>query len=351
MAERMRRRRVTIADIARESGYSKTSVSFAFNSPRRISDEARKKILQVAESLGYYPDTLARNFSLQRHHSIGFLLPHAIPDAMQNPYIQQVIQGVGSVCQEEEYTLTVIPPFGKSLSKAIRSAAVDGMITMGMEAEHRGVDSIRMKDIPFITIDGTPSGGMHSVNIDDRQAAGDIMAYLLGLGHRRFALISVSGERDIPAISSSVIDRRMEGYREVLASAGLVCPSESVRLYHSPCSLSGGRTAGAQVLADHPRPTCIVTMSDITALGVMQTLREAGVPVPGAVSVAGFDNIPEASIMVPGLTTVDQPAWDKGVTAGQLLFAMIRGDGPRAGRACISHRLVIRESVAPPQQL
>ncbi len=349
MTKGPRKKRITIDDIARESGYSKTSVSFAFNAPGRISEKARLKILETARILGYYPDSLARNFSLQQHNSIGFLLPHSISASLRNPYIVGVLEGIGSVCQEQEYTLTVIPPFGESLSKAIRSAAVDGLITLGMEAEMQVVESIRQKHIPYVTIDGTPSSEMKSVNIEDRQAAGEIMEYLLLQGHRRIAVISIAGERGEEGVHSTVIDRRMEGYREALSHAGLECPGEYVRVYQSSCSLEGGRAAAEQIMSEGWTFTAAAAMSDIIALGCMQYFHEQGLSVPSDISVAGFDNIPEASIMVPGLTTVDQPAAAKGETAARVLFQMISGDIPVRHGQFVPHRLVVRGSVGFPK--
>ena len=185
-------KRVTINDIARIAGYSKTAVSFAFNDPSRISHKACNHILKVAEELGYYPDPLARKFSLQRHESIGFLLPQHIHFSFQNPYIMQVVEGIGSVCQKYGNTLTLIPPLNESVLDAVRCAAVDGLITQGMSVEMEIVDSIRKRKLPFVTIDGIPSADMPSVNIDDQAAAYTMMAKVLASGHRRIAIIGLS---------------------------------------------------------------------------------------------------------------------------------------------------------------
>ena len=125
------KKRITIADIARESGYSKTAVSFAFNAPERISTNAREKILRTAGKLRYIPDPTARNFSLGRHSSIGFLLPQSIDTCLLNPYIIDVMRGLGTVCQENGYMLTIIPPLNDSLYEAVKNATVDGLITTG----------------------------------------------------------------------------------------------------------------------------------------------------------------------------------------------------------------------------
>ena len=114
------KKRCTIADIAREAGVSKTSVSFAFNSPHRIGDETRKHILEVARRLKYVPDPSARNFSLGRTQTLGFLLPQAVDTCLANPYIVEVMKGLGQVCQEHGYMLTLIPPLNDSVYEAVK---------------------------------------------------------------------------------------------------------------------------------------------------------------------------------------------------------------------------------------
>ena len=131
----MKAKRVTIQDIARKSGYSKTSVSFAFNSPERISKEAVEKILRTAKELDYIPDPMARNFSLGRHMSIGFLLPQIFQESLQNPYMISVVRAIGSICESRGYTLTLVPPLHSSVTEAIKNATVDGIITMGLRID------------------------------------------------------------------------------------------------------------------------------------------------------------------------------------------------------------------------
>ena len=121
----MGRKRVTIQDIARRTGYSKTAVSFAFNSPSRISKEAVEKILEAARELDYIPDPMARNFSLGHHMAIGYLVPQSAAVALKNPYLQDVMRSIAQVCENHGYMLTVIPPLHASVEEAVKNALVD----------------------------------------------------------------------------------------------------------------------------------------------------------------------------------------------------------------------------------
>ena len=345
MAEQTTRiKRPTIKDIARESGYSKTAVSFAFNDPSRISEKACNQILETAERLGYIPDPMARNFSLRRHLSIGFLLPQEIRYSLQNPYAQQVLLGIGGVCEKYGYTLTLIPPLNESVTEAVRNAAVDGLITMGMQVDMDIVSVMKTRLIPYVTLDGTPDEDMPSVNIDDELASYELMKTVLESGHRNICIISLG--QDIfaeKATKMSLPQRRMEGFRKALKEVGI--PPEDVPVLVSEPTLADGKLRGKEIMAFEKMPTCVVSMSDIVAIGCIVSWNEAGLSVPADISIAGFDNIDEASCIIPHLTTVDQPAQEKGRLAAEALFNMINKETLQSVHIQIPYTLIKRDSV------
>lgn len=337
-------KRPTIKDIARESGYSKTAVSFAFNDPSRISDKARIQILTTAERLGYIPDPMARNFSLRRHLSIGFLLPQVVQFSLQNPYTLQVILGIGNVCEKYGYTLTLIPPLHDSITLAVRNAAVDGLITMGMQVEMEIVGVMQTRLLPYVTIDGTPDAQMPSVNIDDEMASYEIMHLVLEAGHRNVVLVSLSEDAFAsPSKAQSVPNKRLRGYKRALSEAGLALDEEQVLV--SECTMQEGLRMGRAILALSKRPTCVVAMSDIVAIGCMLAFKQAGIRVPQDISVVGFDNIDESTCIMPQLTTVDQPAKEKGRLAAEALFTMINKETLESAHIEIPYRIIKRESL------
>ena len=181
--------RVTISDIAKATGYSKTTVSFAFNNPRRISKEARKKVLDAARDLGYIPDPVARSLASGRHGTIGLLLPQPIPIAFQNPYMVHLVRGLGTICNGEGLSLTMLPPKRGNLLNSVKGAAVDGLVTIGLRPEEEIVTVIRHRHIPFVSIDGPADVGVPCVRINDREAARLAMAHLLDHGHCRIAVV------------------------------------------------------------------------------------------------------------------------------------------------------------------
>ncbi|AEC01672.1 LacI family DNA-binding transcriptional regulator [Parasphaerochaeta coccoides] len=339
-------KRPTIKDIAAASGYSKTAVSFAFNAPSRISVEAREKILGCALTLGYVPDPMARNLSLKRYKSIGFLLPQVIGNTLRNPHITGVLQGIGTVCQEHGYTLTLIPPVDGSMSEAVRGAAVDGLITMGMSVEMKIVDMMKLRKLPYVTIDGTPSEGMPSVNINEVEAAYLIMREVLKAGHQSIVIIALNKDSFEAADKSmNVPTLRLKGYHKALREAGIDPQGEEVAHLVCDTTLEEGRRMGQIVYAMERRPTAVVSMSDIVAIGAILHFHESGLLVPDDMSVVGFDDIPEASFITPRLTTIRQSSVEKGTLAAQALFRAINGEEIESNRMELSFTIQERESL------
>lgn len=342
--------RITINDIARISGFSKTSVSFAFNDPDRLSEATRDRILAVADELGYVPDPSARNLSLRRHGTIGLLLPQVIPIAFLNPFFSQVVQGIGEICDRDGYSLTLIPPVRESMVEAVRSAAVDGLITLGLEPGTPVMQVIEQRSLPFVTIDGrggTTSDGspVPVVAIDDRAAAQRIMEHVLSMGHRDIVIVRFSDSTPVPEGEglqhTFVVSERLAGYRAALRDTGI--DPDSVRVVAAESSLLGGREAVTALREAGQVLSAVVAMSDVIAIGVIDGLKRAGYRVPDDISVVGFDDIPESALVRPALTTISQPGYGKGRSAAAALMAMLKGLQVDA-RAVLETTLTVRDS-------
>lgn len=345
-------KRPTIKDIAQESGYSKTAVSFAFNEPSRISAKARAQILEVANSLGYIPDPMARNFSLRKHMSVGFLLPQDVMYSLGNPYVGEVVEGIGMVCQKHGYTLTLIPPLEGSIVQAVRNAAVDGLIALGMKVGMDIVDILNARKVPYVTIDGTPSAEMPSVNIQDSEAAYQLMDAVLTAGHKDIAIVSLTAAAfSDDSDEDSVPRKRIRGFEKAFSERWMdINDPRHIQQFVSECTFTDGMDVGRKIASQPNLPTCVVTMSDIVAIGCISAFQERGLNVPDDISVVGFDNDVASRIIRPALTTIDQPALEKGAMAAEALFRMINGEHLGNVRMEIPFHLVKRESLAGPRK-
>lgn len=315
-------KRITIADIARISGYSKTAVSFAFNSPEKIGAEACARILEVAKEYDFVPNPLARSLSLGKHKAIGFLLPQDINKALSNPYILEVIKGIGTVCQDKGYMLTIIPPLHNSIPEAVKSATVDGIITMGFFIDLGISDILRQRKLPVVAIDGEANKDASSVTIDDEEAAFMQMNSVLKLGHRRIAVVTLPQEAFASkdnAKESRSIEKRKAGYRRALKRYGLSW-DEAISEYDSEVSYSAGIALAKTLTDNESRPSAVVTMSDIVAIGLIQGLKDNNIMPGKDIAIVGFDGIDEGGLTDPPLATISQPGDEKGRIAAALLF-------------------------------
>ncbi len=243
--------RATIRDIAERAGVSKTTVSFALNDPSRISEATRLRVMAVVDELGYVPDPVARTLTTKRLGALGLLLPQPITEAFRNPYLCEIVRGIGESCESRELSLTVLPPVKGRLLEAARRAFVDGLITIGVGPGHEVVELLHLRHLPFVTIDGEDSESTVNVGIDDELAAYELMRRVLELGHRRVAVLSLRPEAiGLPGSSSSAArDRRLAGFARALAEAGLGLDSPTIEVRPAEGSLEGGAAAAAALLS------------------------------------------------------------------------------------------------------
>ena len=326
---------------------SRTAVSFAFNDPERISQATRQRILDAANELHYTPNPVAQMLKRGRTRTLGLLLPQDIPTAMQNPYYGQFLTGLGETCAREGLTLLLSPPLRNSMLRAIPYAACDGFVVCGLEADRGEVDELRRRGVPFVLVDSEPLEGVPSVDTDDEQGGYLLAKHLLDLGHRRIAFVMFDAGPDVAKTGyRGPLGRRLAGARRALAESGLDLDGPDVTLVEAPCTRAGGYQAATDLLDQRPELTAIIALSDILAVGILDALRSSGLNIPAEISVAGFDDQPEAEWTEPRLTTIRQNAVAKGRLAGDFLAAAIRGQGyhPHQRLQCM---LVERESTGP----
>ncbi len=341
--------RVTISEIARRAGVSKTAVSFAFNYPERLSEETLQRILAVAEEVGYAPDPVASNLKTRRTGCIGILVPQPIPIITRNPHTLAFIEGVGEVCHESGLSLMLVPPLKGNLRRAILRAAVDGFLTLGLETFRGTMVVLQQRGIPFVMVDSDPTPGIPCVNIDDEAGAYAAMSYVLRGGHRRIAIFGIrSGHHGDYHKYAGTLQRRIAGYARALAEYGLSLEDPDVRLIECECDAEGGYNGFHTIWHTRWQPSVIVTMADVIAIGVLQAARELNLRVPEELSLIGYDDIAVSSLTCPPLTTIRQPTVEKGRTAAQLLIRWIENADFEAEHIILPVELVERQSFAPP---
>jgi len=336
--------RVTIADVAGAAGVSKTAVSFAFNNPERLGQATLERVLGVAQDLGYTPHPAARALSMRRSGTIGVLIPQRLSTVFANPFMSELIQGLGELCEEHDLTLLLVPPLNGSLESAIRQASVDGFISLGLSPDDSALDVLDRIGIPTVLVDSEDSPSHPTVNVDDAGGARAAAGHLLELGHRQLAILVLPPARQVH--STPTATRRLAGYRAAISEAGVPAAHSVI----AGISVAAGARAFDSLPKGPRRPTGVLAMSDMVAIGVIAAAQATGFRVPDDLSVVGFDDLPASAWTNPPLTTVRQPIVEKGRLAARLLIQRMKGK-PVESPAPLSTSLVVRGSTGPAENL
>jgi DNA-binding LacI/PurR family transcriptional regulator len=357
------RGRVTISDVASALGVAVSTVSNAYNRPDQLSATLRERILTTAAELGYPgPDPVARGLRRQRAGAVGVLFAERLSYAFSDPAAVQVLDGIASALEPAGLGLLLVPGRADDLT-TLQQAMVDGFVVYSMLEDDPLLTAALRRRLPAVLLDQPPRARVPSITVDDVDGARQAAAHLLALGHRRFAIITdrlgegrPGADVAIPRSPHAQIEasffvtrRRFQGYREALEAEG-VAWEEVVILERPENSEAEGAAAMRELLATAARPTAVLCITDRLALGALEAAQQAGLAVPGDLSVVGFDDIPRAAEALPPLTTIRQAHREKGLLAGRALLARLRGEAV-AEHTALPVRLVVRGSTGPaPQQ-
>lgn len=345
----------TLQAVADAVGVSRSTVSNAYSRPDQLSAELRRRILETAQQIGYPgPNPTARSLRRGYVGAIGVLFEPALSYAFTDPFAVRFLAGVAAGAERHGTSLLLVPvpPDEAAARRAVENAAVDGFCVYCVGDEGWVVDVLRERGLPIVTTVPRPDAGPTDryVGIDERAAARSVAAHVAGLGHRRVALLGdtvlpgaapgplrLAGPDDAPQPTTR---GRLAGFADAFAEVG-VDWSELTVLTAADNTRAAATAAVTDALAAADPPTAVLACSDVLALGVLDALaaRDAGPPV----SVTGFDDIAEAAAV--GLTTVRQPAEEKGRIAAELLLDP--PTEPTAGHVLLPTALVVRSSTGP----
>ncbi len=338
-------RAVRIQDVARLADVSTATVSRALATPERVSPEARARVLEAIAKTGYVPNPAARSLRSQKTYMVLVVLPD-----LSNTFFSKILRGIEERLFEAGYGMIISDLDGTPEKEAhfaafIAAGRVDGAILLNGhlfgETRMEGGMSDRT-GIPLVALcEAIPSASIPQIEIDNRGAASRMTQHLASLGHRSIAYVS--------GPESNILEReRFLGYRDGLRAAGL--PFDLGLVLSGDYTIESGITAGHNLVARSARPSAVFCTSDEMAIGLMRTLLSAGLRVPDDISVAGFDDIEFAAVAEPALTTIHQPRRELGQAAASVLIDLLQGR-PSPKRIRLETELVIRDSVAPPQNM
>lgn len=332
----------TIYDVAREAGVSYSTVSRTLTGYEFVKSSTREKVLRAAEKLGYVPNQQARSLAGGRSNLIGVLVP-----ALSNSYIGEILRGVDEELAQSSYNLILYTTHrhqGKESTfvATIMNGAADGLLLVVPMISSSYLDALCEQDFPYVLIDQSDKTNKSSaVNGTNRQGAYEATQYLIKLGHRRIGFIA-----GLPGLVSAA--ERLEGYVAALADHGI--PLQSELIVEGAFREHGGYNAAQALLALNEIPTAIFASNDLSAFGTIEVIREHGLKVPEDISLIGFDDIPQASLVYPKLTTVRQPLAQMGREAVTLLLEQLEHPALEKRQITLPTELIIRDSCCPPRQ-
>ncbi|MBI3748996.1 MAG: LacI family DNA-binding transcriptional regulator [Chloroflexi bacterium] len=332
----------TIRDVARLAGVSTTTVSRVINGVEGVSEARRRRVELAVADLDYVPNAVARHLRSKRTRTIAVVLSD-----ITNPFFTTIARGIQDVAWPRGYAVTFAntdesETQERDYLRTLVQRQVDGVLLVPTGNAAEPYRLLRSQRIPVVLLDRHVSvRQLDEVRCDSEAGAYALVRHLIGLGHRRIAV--VTGRRDI-----STSTDRVAGYERALASAELPLDRDLIR--YDSFSLAGGYRMLKSILAIEPRPTAVLATNNFIAFGALRALREAGIDVPGDMSLVTFDDLPEEWHDDPFLTVLAQPAYELGRQAAELLFERLETGARGKRRVIVLPGAVIprRSSAAPP---
>ena len=332
-------RRVTTHDVAARAGVSQPTVSLVLsrNPTARVAADTRERVINAAKELGYQPNVVARSLVRRRSYAIGLVVPD-----LANQFFAHVVSGAQRVAVEEGYAVLLCEQRGTAIDQhldALRSRQVDGLILDAAGAS--AIPEELLDGINVVLID-QPSERWPGV-ASDAEGAGRMAAeHLIGLGHRRIAFIG-------PSADVHSFRMRERGFTRAVRAAGITIDTDLFR--RGRATVAGGHAAMRALFALPSPPTAVFCANDLIAFGAYKACAQAGVSIPGDMSIVGCDDIEFAQLVTPELTTIAVPARELGARAARLLVRDLAGGAapPSQHARPLPVKLVTRGSTAAPR--
>jgi DNA-binding LacI/PurR family transcriptional regulator len=328
---------LTIRDVANAAGVSTATVSNVLNKTRKVGPETHRLVLSAVKRLGYIPDVHARHLASHRRRTLGIIVSD-----IENPFFPEVIKGFESRARQLGYDAILSdtnydPRRTREAAERMMEHKVRGVAIMTSEISLRLIRELARRKIAVAFLDLAPANGyMSNLRIDYASGIEQIVGYLHKNGHRRIGF--VAGRT---GLKSSIA--RLEAYEKCMRAFGLkpgpVLPGD--------LRFEGGLAAGLAITKLSPRPTAMIAVNDLTAVGVIKGLIKTGYRVPDDISVTGFDKTRLAEYSNPSITTVDIHREVLGHMAADALHELSGSANPQGREYQIGAELVLGESSGP----
>lgn len=334
----------TIRDVAQHSGVSISTVSTVLTGANRpVSAHIRQKVVLSAKELDYHPNAMAQALVCRRMNSIGVLSGiFSATDIVTNSYAVGVMKGVLSEATEAKQNITLYTQYWRGADESLsmfRDRRADGLILISPPTDSDIVEAVAGLGLPLVTVSTTVHSGVPTVDVDDIQGGHLVVEHLVKLGHRKIA--HIGGNEDLISTPN-----RRNGYLAAMKNYGL--PINDDYLQHAGYDGTHAAEVASKLFRLPEPPTAIFAGNDKIAIEVMHAAAEAGLCIPGDLSIVGYDDSPVTLYLKPALTTVHQPLDAIGAKATKLLMSLINGEPVEDKVYVMDPDLVVRSTTGPP---
>ncbi|HXJ91688.1 MAG TPA: LacI family DNA-binding transcriptional regulator [Terriglobia bacterium] len=335
---------LTIRDVARLADVSVATVSAVINGKSGVSDKLVQRVQRAMEALDYHPNHVARSLKVRQTNTIGMMIPD-----VTNPFFADVMHGVEGEARRNNYSVIFCnadedPELERRQLSMLFSRRVDGVLLAPTDSRV-AQDRLINRRFPLVFFDRIPTDFAGTAVVTDNfEASRQAARHLIGLGHRRIAIIT--GRLNL---SNGL--QRLEGFRRGLQEANLPFPEAYLRC--GEFQLETAHECGLDLMRLAEPPTAVFCCNNKMTLGLMRALGDLRIPCPERVSVLGFDDFDWAVNFSPRLTTVAQPSYQVGKKAVELLLNKLRVEKGSEGTdhdmiVTLKCELRVRDSTAPP---
>ena len=339
--------KVTLKNIAEETGFSITTVSRALAGYDDVNEQTRLRIRSTAERLGYRPNQIARNLRSQNTNTLGIIIPSSTI-GLDDDFFSLLLKGITHAAARQHYDVLVSTHLPgeddmEAYYRIVGGNRVDGVIVARTHYDDPRISYLKQINHPFVVSGRTPPDrppDFPYIDVDSQHGIRTLVQHFTQSGHRHIGFI-------LSPPSVAFTPYRLAGYREGLEAAGI--PFDETRVVTGDLSRESGQQASSALMAAHPELTAIIACNDLMAIGAYDTVIGMGLTVGSNIAIGGFDDIPMAEHISPGLTTVRQPIYDIGEQLTTMLIQIITGDPPANPHMLIEPTLIVRGSSGIPK--
>lgn len=329
---------LTLEDIGRLAGVSRSTVSRVINRSPSVSPDVRARVEEVIQRTGYAPNVAARSLVSGRSGVMGLVIPSRVHALFEDPYFGRLIQGISAASNESGNTLSLFlfqneEEEAELYPRVVTSGFLDGLIITATRMADPLLARVSRDEIPIVVVGRPDAEGISYVDVDNHAGARLAASHLCGLGYERIGLVGA------PVSTAAGVDR-LNGFIEGLALCGKALHPDL--RWDGDFSEASGYGA-VQHLVPH-QPDAIFVASDTMAMGALRALRDRGISVPQEVAVIGFDGLTASEASVPSLTTIRQPVSETGARAVHMLNDLVSGAASAPSIEIMPVELVVRDS-------